>query len=231
LAANQKRLLRSQDAGKKWKDVALPGGGSGTKVHDLKASVGESASFWLATDRGLYRSTDGNAPWKLVVLAQVNKTPSVLSVMPAGSRILVRTSQALYLSEDAGSTWKPLGLLISTGLVYDIALSPKSGGPLLLATAQGMMGSADHGKTWTKRTTGLEPGTVTTVRYEPGGDRAWAVQFGRLYSTSDGGWTWKRLEGGEIPGSNIQGLWNDPANPERLYAVTPDLGVFYLELQ
>jgi photosystem II stability/assembly factor-like uncharacterized protein len=231
LAANQKRLLRSLDAGKKWKDVPLPPGSSGTKIQDLKASDGETASFWLATDHGLYRSADGTAPWKLVVLAQVNKNPSVLSVMVAGDRILARTSQALYLSEDAGVSWKPLGLLISTGLVYDIALSPTKGGPLLLATAQGMMGSADLGKTWTKRTTGLEPGTVTTVRFEPDGDRAWAVQFGRLYSTSDGGWNWNRLEGGEIPGSNIQGLWNDPGKPERLYAVTPDLGVFYLELQ
>jgi photosystem II stability/assembly factor-like uncharacterized protein len=233
-AANERRLYRTVDGGRLWKNLALPAAGPNRDLRISALAVvkhGQRASILLGTDHGLWRTDNSGASWALIPVTKAERMPRVLSVVPAGLRIVVRTSSTLYVSEDSGASWRPIALLLPTSVIYDIALSPSTADPILIATAKGLFASDDGGKSWTQRVQGLEDGTVSTVRFHPARTRSvWLVQFGRLYESNDAGLTWRRVEGGEIAESSIRLLWANTGDPSRIFALTPDVGLFYMEL-
>jgi photosystem II stability/assembly factor-like uncharacterized protein len=235
-AANQRSLYRSTDGGKSWKSLALP-----AQVVERSLTVSSLAvlpqagapggiQVLLGTLGGLYRGGANSGPWTLAGVTKADKTPRILSVTTAGKRIVVRTSSTLYLSDDSGIAWRPLSLLLSTSIVYDIAVPADPRDPILLATAKGLYSSSDHGSRWTQVTGGLDDGTVSAVRYQP--DRrgaVWLVRFGRLYESADFGRNWGAHPGGEIGESSIRMLYTGQAGASTLMAITPDIGVFGLK--
>lgn len=229
-AANERKLLRSVDGGRNWKALVLPGKGGPARISSLKTMMGKGFVVLIGTDQGLFRSGDLGATWSAVPLAKVTMTQAVLGLTVSAPRLIVRTTSTLYLSEDSGANWRPLSLLLPTSLVYDIALPSGLSEPILLATAKGLYRSEDGGKTWFRKDQGLQDGTVSSVRYHSGGGgQVWAVQFGRLYRSDDYGRNWRAVGGGYIPESTIRALWTDERQPDRLFALTPDLGMYFLE--
>ena len=241
IVGNTDRLRRSMDAGKTWKDITIPGtAGSksgGVKVparlQCLAAVTGvKSAVLFAGTSRGLFRSADFGSTWAPAAMTSIRIVPSVLGLTVAGQRILARTGESLYLSADAGVTWKPLSLLLSTSTIYDIALSPRQDEPLLLATAQGLYRNEAGSTRWERIAGGLQDGTVASVVWDGVTDKqVWCVQFGTLYESSDSGKTWLAVPGSAISDASVRKLWADGSIGSRLLAITPDLGIFYLELQ
>jgi photosystem II stability/assembly factor-like uncharacterized protein len=232
LAGNERRLLRTLDGGKTWKPVvAFP---PGYKIQALAATLRDESTVFLAgTDKGLLRSTDQGSTWRPVPLTLAKIVPDVKSIRisPRGSRAIARTGHTLYLSGNAGETWWTVPVLVPTSTIYDIALGDEAGDPILLATARGMLRSEDGGKHWSPATDGLEEGTVSTVAFRPDGKSVvYAAQFGRVFLSEDAGKTWRPLPGASLPEATIRRLWFHPRFGERLLALTPDLGVFYLDL-
>jgi photosystem II stability/assembly factor-like uncharacterized protein len=241
IAGNTDRLRRSADAGKTWRDITLPGTGGGrsslekgpARLQCLAAIAGAKGAVLLAgTSRGLFRSTDFGSTWIPAALTSIKIVQSVLGMTVAGQRILARTGESLYLSGDAGVTWKPLGLLLSTSTIYDIALSPRPDEAVLLATAQGLYRNDGGSTRWERIDDGLQGGTVASVVWDGATDKlAWCVQFGVLYESLDSGKTWRAVPGSAISNASVRKLWADEAIGSRLLAITPDLGIFCLELK
>jgi photosystem II stability/assembly factor-like uncharacterized protein len=239
VVGNTDRLRRTVDAGKTWKDITVPGAGrSGGAASPAQlqcvasAAAAKGAILLAGTNRGLFRSTDFGSTWTPAAMTSVRIVPSVLGMTVAGQRILARTRDSLYLSADAGVTWKPLGFLLPTSIIYDIALSPRADESVLLATAQGLYRNQPGSTRWERITGGLQDGTVASVVWDGVTDKlAWCVQFGTLYQSADSGRTWRAVTGSAIDNASIRKLWSDAAIGSRLLAVTPDLGIFYLELK
>jgi len=239
IVGNTDRLRRSTDSGHTWKDIAGPGAMSGrngakefARLQCLAAVEGpKGAVLFAGTSRGLFRSLDFGTTWTPATLTSVRIVPNVLGITVAGQRLLVRTADSLYLSNDAGATWKPQSLLLSTSTIYDIALSPRAGDALMLATAQGLYRNEAGSSRWERITSGLQDGTVASVAWAgamPG--LVWCVQFGELYQSTDGGRIWKAVPGSAIQNASIRKLWPETGAGNRLLAITPDLGIFCLEL-
>ncbi len=241
IAGNTDRLRRTLDAGKSWRDILMPGSVRGkpggdrgaVRLQCLAAVSGtKTAVLFAGTNRGLFRSTDFGSSWVPASVTSIKIVPSILGLTVSGQRVLARTGESLYLSGDAGLSWKPLSLLLSTATIYDIALSPRPEEPVLLATAQGLYRNEAGSTRWERITGGLQAGTVASVVWDGAtGKRAWCVQFGTLYESLDSGRTWRAGPGATITDASIRKLWADGAIGSRLLAITPDLGIFCLELK
>ena len=151
----------------------------------------------------------------------------------------------IYKSVDAGKTWANVGLKESKR-VGQVQIHPKNPDIVYAATMgylykgggeKGIYKTTDGGKTWNRilkgdnDTTGfidiqMDPKNPETL-YAASHDRlrrAWNIRENgpgaAIYKTTDGGKSWKKLEGGLPKGENVGriGLAVYPKDPRQLYA-------------
>jgi photosystem II stability/assembly factor-like uncharacterized protein len=152
---------------------------------------------------GVYRSSDAGKTWKHVGLRdtrQIGKLrvhprdPELVYVAALGHAFGANAERGVFRSKDGGASWqKVLYVDDKTGAV-DLAMDP--GNPRVLYAGFWQVVR----KPWT---------------FESGGPGS------ALYKSSDGGDTWRKLDGGGLP----KGPWGrigvavSPARPERVWAL------------
>jgi photosystem II stability/assembly factor-like uncharacterized protein len=157
---------------------------------------------------GVYRSTDGGANWVSLGLADTGAIGRI-RIDPADPRRIFVAAQGrlfdtggdrgLYLSEDAGSTWRQVlaGANSSTGAI-DVAVNP--GNPRIVLAAL-----------WDK------------LRFPDG--RRYGGPGSGAYLSTDGGQTWTRI-GAPLPASESEpgriGVAFADSDPGRAYVITND---------
>jgi photosystem II stability/assembly factor-like uncharacterized protein len=151
----------------------------------------------------------------------------------------------VYRSNDAGKTWTNIGLK-DTRHIPRVLIDPHNPDIVLVAalghafapnSERGVYRSTDGGKTWTKVLYVDDHTGATDLAYAPGNPmivfaamyqvqrQPWAFTSGGagsgLYRSSDGGVTWKKLEGNGLPTGVIGkiGVSVSGADPERVYAL------------
>jgi photosystem II stability/assembly factor-like uncharacterized protein len=166
----------------------------------------------VSTGRGVWKSTDGGKSWTMIGLpgsGAVGKilvhpdNPDLVYLAALGSPFGKNDERGVYRSSDGGKTWdKSLYLNDSTGSV-SLAMNPKNPREIYAG-----MWRAER-KPWM-----LISGSAD----------------GGVYKTTDGGDSWKKLEGGLPSGLTGKiGIDVSPANPERVWAIVeaePDGGVY-----
>ena len=200
---------------------------------------GGSDTFYLgAAGGGVWKSDDAGDTWSAVFDGVGSASVGALTVAPSNpdviyvgmgqvtSRYDIAAGDGVYRSDDAGRTWRHLGLAASRhvgalevhptnpDIAWVAALGP-SFGP---GGERGVYRTADGGKSWQRTLfvnddTGavdiaLDPSNPQVlyaatwqVRYRP-----WLAYFtpdvgpgSALYKSSDGGLSWTRIEGGGWP--------------------------------
>jgi photosystem II stability/assembly factor-like uncharacterized protein len=187
----------------------------------------------LGHARGLYRSTDVGSTWQRIAVDGAGDL-AVQSLFPDaghGEKVVARTWNNLFYSADAGLSWTRLSSPVDVSWIHDAAIESGPTGPILLATAEGLYRTESLDGPWTLCNNGLPRETVNTVRYHPERrGEAYAVSYGRLYRSADSGSIWQQVEAGPSPVADIRSLWFAPQSPDRVLAVTADLGVMFLDL-
>ena len=207
-----------------------------------------AGGVWKTTNAGITYSPvfDGEGSFSIGCLAI---DPTNTNVVWVGSgennnQRVVGYGDGLYKSEDAGKSWKNVGLKNSehigriaidptnSDIVYVAAYGPvwNSGGD------RGIYKTTDGGKTWNKVLNVSEHTGFNEVMLDPRHPNivyAAAHQRQRkvftyigggpesaLYKSTDGGATWNKMMSG-LPGGDLGriGLNYSPANPDILYAV------------
>jgi photosystem II stability/assembly factor-like uncharacterized protein len=109
-------------------------------------------------DGALYRSTDRAAHWDKVFLPEGTNGPSGLAIDPDDPRRLYLaawgvlkagddTGGGIFLSTDAGNTWRPV--LTEAQHVYDVTIDPREPSKLYACGFdRGVYRSTDRGETW-----------------------------------------------------------------------------------
>ena len=144
----------------------------------------------MATNLGLYETADLGERWSAV---ELSGSPSVFAIYTSPyveGRIITRTSLGLYDSKDGGEHWDKLSFPLSPGDVNEVAISADPSARLLVATRVGLYSSTDGGQNWYAGAQGIGASTVSSVVYGAQGNRGYAVEYGQLYQTSDGGKSW-----------------------------------------
>lgn len=226
LAEHQGHLLRSEDAGCSWTEIATLAGG----IFKLTAAPGGRAYAWVDNGAAFYR-IDGDGVHPL-------DTPADnivgLGVAP-GDGLHVRIGDAngnLHDSDDGGATWSKQGTSPAQGgnfIAYRFAFDPADLDHVLFGqSVDGSSVSFDGGATWTKSAgLGSSANAFSLVVSPVDGDLVWAesLELGpdvrHLYRSTDGGATFDVVvtESAEVDLINGTLLAPHTADPDILYFV------------
>jgi photosystem II stability/assembly factor-like uncharacterized protein len=164
-------VFKSSDGGKTWSlknngitqkepfAWRLARAANGT-LYVLIARRSEDGSIGNAGDGAVYSSTDGAEHWQPVTLPEGTNAPNGMAIDPKDSNRLYLTTWAraagqhgdgggIFLSEDAGKTWKQV--LEKDRHIYDITIDPKDSNILYAAGFESSAWrSTDRGLNWTR---------------------------------------------------------------------------------
>jgi len=192
-----------------------------------------------AASGGVWKSTDGGINWKPVFDDQPAQSVGSLAIAPSDTNVIwagtgetfirsnVSIGNGVYKSEDAGKTWRHMGLEKS-GRVGRILIDPLNSDIVFVATMghcygpqkeRGLYRTADGGKTWQQVLFVDENTGCSDIAIDPNNPRTlfagmWQLDiktWGRwsggpgsgVFVSHDGGVSWKRLAGHGLPDSPL----------------------------
>jgi photosystem II stability/assembly factor-like uncharacterized protein len=171
-------------------DVIYAGSGEGLHRPDL--SVGN----------GVYKSTDAGKTWTHLGLDDAQQIPQIAVDPRNPDRVYAAVlghpygpseQRGVFRSLDGGKTWARVLYKDANTGASDLEIDPRHPDVLYAALWESRLGPAEDGNEF--RGTG-----------------------GGLYKSTDGGTTWRRLEGGGLPANAVQfDLAIAPSQPSRLY--------------
>ena len=205
-------VWRTTDAGQNWVNLSDGQIREGS-IGAVEVAPSDPNVLWVgtgsdglrsnvSTGRGIYRSADAGRTWRHVGLRESGhvggirvhpRDPNVAFVAAIGNAFKPNPERGVFRTRDGGATWeKVLFVSDSTGAV-DVEFKPDDPNTLYAS-----MWRAER-----------KPWTIISGAYEGG-----------IYKSTDGGTSWKKLEGGLPKGlfgkSNVA---VSAADPRRVYAL------------
>lgn len=241
--------------GVKWRNIGPFRGGRSVAVSGV---VGQEGTYYMgSTGGGVWKTTDDGMHWSNVsdgffktgtvgAIAVSQSNPNIVLVgmgEHAARGVMTSMGDGLYLSRDAGKTWKHIGLDDSRH-ISDVIIHPTDENRFYVSVqgaqygpseTRGIYRTLDGGKTWEKTlfvnsTTGasslsMDPNNPL-VLYAAMWDHQrypWTMKSGGpgsgLYKSADGGSTWEHLKDGlpEVLGKS--GISASGAQADLVFAV------------
>ena len=238
-----------------YRNVGPSRGGRVTAVAGHRARP--STFYFGSTGGGVWKTTDYGRTWHPVsdgffatgsigAIRVADANPDIVYVGTGsdGMRSNVITGRGVYRSDDAGKTWRPLGLervgQIGAVLIHpadpDIAYVAAIGDAFGPSPDRGVYRTRDGGRTWEQVLFVSDSTGAVDLEFAPddprlvyattwrGERKPWTIisgaREGGVYRSRDGGNTWTRLEGG-LP-NGLRGkadLAVSAADPNRVYVL------------
>ncbi len=230
----------------------------GGRVSAVAGVPGDPNVYYVgAAGGGVFKTVDGGNSWKAIFEKELTASIGAVAVAPSNPNIVwVGTGEAnirndalpgrgIYLSSDAGQSWKRMGLE-NAGQISTILIDPNDPRTVFAGvfghewapnSERGVFRTTDGGLTWSKVLFVNDTTGVCDLVMEPGNPRVlfaamwhahrlpWELVSGGegsgLYRSTDGGSTWKKLTKGlpEGPIGRIA-VAQAPANPRHVYALS-----------
>ena len=223
-------VIRASEEGRKWKilsDHRI------TELRDIAVDKEKAGTMYAGHTAGLAATRDGGATWEnltpdakrpYVEAARIDRT--------AGARLVAGGERGLFLSEDAGKKWRPVG---AAGLqIMHLEQSPHAAEDWIAATMMGgALRSRDGARTWehiNEKRVGYNLGAgrnLYDVAFDPATKGRIALAgFGPgVYVTEDAGANWHQRSVG-LPRWDVWSVAWDPQQPGRLYASVHEHAVY-----
>ena len=208
-----------------------------------------SGGIYKTTDAGVHWQPifDGQSVASIGSLAVAPSDPNVVWAGTGEGKLRshISVGQGIYKSTDAGRTWTLMGLE-QTGRIPRLVIDPKSPDTVLACALghaygpqpdRGVFRTTDGGKTWTKTLFVDENTGCSDIAMDSNNPRTlfagmWQIEvhtWGRtsggpcsgLYTSRDGGATWKKLTGRGLPARQVGkvAVAISRSNPNRVYAL------------
>ncbi len=230
---------------------------AGGRVAAVAGIPGNSRVYYVgAAGGGVFKTTDGGLHWNAIFKKEETSSIGAIALAPSNPNLVwVGTGEAnirndvipgagVYLSTDAGKTWKNMGLK-NVGQIGRIVVDPHDSKHVVVAALghewapnpdRGIFVTEDGGKSWNKSLYVNDHTGAIDVTMQPDNGqvvfaatwqamrRPWTLDDGGpgsgVWRSTDGGLTWKRLDEG-LPDAPIGriGLAIAPSDPERIYAL------------
>jgi photosystem II stability/assembly factor-like uncharacterized protein len=253
---------KPKDPLENWKFRNLGPAAGGGRITSVVGIPGKPNAYYVgAAAGGVFMTQDGGLTWKPIFEKEAAASIGAIAIAPSNPSVIwvgtgeanirndVVTGKGIYLSTDAGSSWRFMGLR-DVGQISSIVINPQNPDIVLVGAVghpwganpdRGVFRTTDGGKTWQKvlyinDTTGassliMDPGNpmVLFAGMWPLERHSWMLQSGGktggIFRSTDGGTTWKKLTDGlpEGPTGRI-GLAAAPSNPRHVYALVEAKG-------
>ena len=204
-----------------------PDGGDARSITDVP---NDPNHLYLGTTSGwIYESTDEGASWhrlaKLdraddLVVDHILVDPQNPSLIYAATWKFGRGGGGLWISRDAGKTWKP-----SPGLqdqsIRAFAQAPSDPRTLVAGTLEGVFRSNDAAASWQRISPegSKEIHEVESIAIDPRDpDVIYAGTWHLPWKTANGGKNWQNIKQGVIDDSDVFSIILDPEKPNIVYA-------------
>ncbi len=149
-------VLKSIDGGLSWNTTGLTFTGTDSFAGDIIINPGDSNMLWVATNTGIYRTTNAGTNWTMVQSG--NFSQGRIRLKPGvNSTVYAVSNNRFYRSTNSGSSFSIVtsGLPANSGrLLLDVTAANSEYIYILSATTgygfQGIYRSTNGGTTWTK---------------------------------------------------------------------------------
>ncbi len=232
--ARDSLLFRSDDAGASWRLLPFPRGTPGV-FNSVLIHPNESGHFYAgldagdSQDSGVWESTDGGDHWRVLAGTRGARIES-LAISPADAGMIAAgTSKGVFLSTDAGATWKRISREGDPEMqdITALAFDPADTHTLYAGTPHLPWKTTDGGATWHSISTGLiDDSDIFSIRVDPQRPQLiFASACSGIYRSDSAGESWLKIHG--IPGTHRRThiISEDPRNSDTIFAGTT-LGLF-----
>ena len=227
------------------------------RLDTVAGVAADPATYYAGGLGGLFKTTNGGATWTSVFNNEPVSSIGALAVVPSNPSIVyagtgeanlrndVAFGDGMWRSDDAGKTWRHLGL-DATAAIAAIAVDPSNperifvaalGDPYKRGADRGIYRSSDGGASWQKVLyTDVDTG-ASSIAIDPADPNVliagmWQGQrtpyhltsggsSDGIYMSTDGGDRWTRLQGHGLPGG-VTGriaVAFAPSDAQRVYAL------------
>ncbi|MGQ0556112.1 MAG: WD40/YVTN/BNR-like repeat-containing protein [Nitrospiraceae bacterium] len=195
-------------------------------LHPTNANI-----LYVATNDAVYKSRDGGGTWERFPSFSARRvtTLAIDPLLPA--TIYAGTmGDAVYKSPDGGQHWLPhnVGLKEHVSFVNQFVFHPTVSEKIYIATTVGSFFTKDAGREWGERMNGMkEVHIVTSIAINPKDPNIiFGGTTGGMYRSDDAAMSWKRINNGLIPESElmasmalgVNAIEIDRTNPTVVYA-------------
>jgi photosystem II stability/assembly factor-like uncharacterized protein len=227
------------------------------RIVDIAVDPSDSTVWYVAVaSGGVWKTTNSGTSWTPVFDGEASFSIGCLAIDPGNPAVVwvgtgennsqrsVAYGDGVYKSEDAGKSWKRMGLEKSEH-IGKILVDPRDSqvvwvaaqGPLWAPGGdRGLYVTRDGGKSWTASLSISEHTGVSDVAFDPRDpDTLYAAAYQRrrhvwtlidggpesaLHKSTDGGKSWKKLESG-LPKEEMGriGIAVSPVDPDVVYAL------------
>ncbi len=197
-------------------------------LHPTNANI-----LYVATNDAVYKSRDGGQLWERFPSFSARRVTTVAIDPQLPATIYAGTmGDALYKSPDGGQHWLPhnVGLKEHVSFVNQFVFHPTRTEMIYIATTVGAFYTKDGGREWEERMAGMkEVHIVVSIAINQKDPRVlYAGTTGGMYRSDDAATSWKKINHGLIPETELMGamalgvnaIMLDPGNPAILYAGT-----------
>jgi photosystem II stability/assembly factor-like uncharacterized protein len=157
---------------------------------DLKVNeIDVNKRSWLAaTSAGLFRSSNAGQSW---AGGPVQGKYDFIAVQSNGELEVAATRTDILVSTNGGRDWQPSVLPSTVTSIRGVTVTPDA--RILVASREGGFLSSDSGATWERMANGLPDRDITSIAYDPEGNRLLATSMttGVVFESTDGGRVWR----------------------------------------
>jgi photosystem II stability/assembly factor-like uncharacterized protein len=213
-------IYRTANAGGSWTGSQLNFPGHG-RVNALTIDPINTNILYLATDDGLFKSTNAAQSWSAVNAGLSSLVVKALAIDPGNPLVLYAgTESGVFKSTNGATSWSTINSGIAVQTVKAVAIDPVNSAIAYAGTGGEIFKSQNGGAGWTPANSGLRSVNVSHLTVDPqNANNVYAVtSVGRMLKSSDSGASWSDSSNG-LAGF-VQALVIDPAHSSTIYAGT-----------
>jgi photosystem II stability/assembly factor-like uncharacterized protein len=185
----------------------------------------------LKTTSNFFKTSDAAANWNNQNSGLVGDVGLIAIAPNAPNTIYASTTDGLYRSTDAGTTWTKVTAngVSSISSASALAVDPNNSSTVFISVFSGLFKSTDSGNNFnTVGTIPLNFFSVSAIVFDPATPSTMYVGAGNgVFKSTDSGANWITQNNFNVPGTpNVRALVIDPTAPLTLYAGTSNNGLF-----